>query len=243
MGRRSLLTHSLTHSLTRSRLTSRLALSLSPVGPNHLHGGSDGLHRKRWTATEVTDTAVTFVYLSPDGEAGYPGSVAFSVKYELIGENQLCVTMRGRVLGDLQTPINLAQHTYFNLAGHASGRDVLGHELKLVADTFLELDASQIPTGVRRSVGDLACMDFRRGKMIGAGIEDVPGGMGYDHNYCFSSVDGDTREVREVAELRDPQSGRVMVVSTDAPGAQLYVLKRGRFVAPLPRSLPSVALM
>ena len=208
-----------------------------------MHGGSDGLHRKRWTATEVTDTAVTFVYLSPDGEAGYPGSVAFSVKYELIGENQLCVTMRGRVLGDLQTPINLAQHTYFNLAGHASGRDVLGHELKLVADTFLELDASQIPTGVRRSVGDLACMDFRRGKMIGAGIEDVPGGMGYDHNYCFSSVDVDTREVREVAELRDPQSGRVMVVSTDAPGAQLYVLKRGRFVAPLPRSLPSVALM
>ncbi len=201
-----------------------------------MHGGSDGLHRKRWTATEVSNTAVTFVYLSPDGDAGYPGSVAFSVKYELSGDSQLCVTMRGRVLGDLLTPINLAQHTYFNLAGHASGRDVLGHELKLDADTFLELDASQIPTGVRQSVGDPACMDFRRGKTIGAGIEDVPGGMGYDHNYCFSVDDdaGEVREVREVAELRDPQSGRIMVVSTDAPGAQLYVLNRRRLFPPFP---------
>jgi aldose 1-epimerase len=215
----------------------------APEGPNHLHGGSDGLHRKRWIATEVSSTAVTFVYLSLDGESGYPGSVAFSVKYELVQENQLCVTMRGRVLGDLQTPINLAQHTYFNLAGHASGRDVLGHELRMDADAFLDLDASQIPTGVRQSVDNPACMDFRRGKMIGAGIEAVPGCMGYDHNYCFS-VDGVAREVREVAELRDPQSGRIMVVSTDAPGAQLYALKCQRLSPlPFPSSFRSLAVM
>lgn len=188
-----------------------------------MHGGSDGLHQRHWTATEVSETAVTFVYLSPDGESGYPGSVAFSVKYELVGDNQLRVTMQGRVLGDLKTPINLAQHSYFNLAGHSSGGDVLGHELRMEADTFLALDASQIPTGVRQSVGDPACMDFRRGKRIGAGIDAVPGGMGYDHTYCFSGDDApEVREVREVAELRDPQSGRIMVVSTNAPGAQLY---------------------
>jgi aldose 1-epimerase len=78
--------------------------------------------------------------------------------------------------------VNVAQHSYFNLAGHASG-SVLDHFLTLHgADHFTPVDATQIPTGEVLPVEGTP-FDFSRPHKIGERIDQVEGG--YDHNYVL----------------------------------------------------------
>jgi aldose 1-epimerase len=191
-------------------------------GPNHLHGGLKGYDKVVWGAQSFQrgDTVgVSFRHTSPDGDEGYPGTVAVSVTYTLTPENELIVAYAGTA--DRPTPLNLSQHTYWNLAGEGSG-DILRHVLTIDADRYTPVDSTLIPTGELASVANTP-FDFRRPTPIGARIDqDGPQlryGKGYDHNFVLSrSAAGLTHAARVV----DPKTGRSLDISTTEPGLQFY---------------------
>lgn len=92
--------------------------------------------QKNWNTTPI-ENGVSFTYLSPDGEAGFPGTVNFETKYTLDAEENR-ITIEHYAKTDKATPIDLSTHTYFNLAGHDSGIKIYDHELELYSDSFLE---------------------------------------------------------------------------------------------------------
>ena len=185
-------------------------------GINSLHGGIKGFDKVLWDA-EVTGDSLKLSYLSPDGEGGYPGNLEADVIYALNSRGEFSIEYRAST--DKPTIVNLTNHTYFNLA---CGGDILGHELTLDADYFTPADSRLIPTGEVRCVAGTP-MDFRHPTKIGARIdmrdEQLVNGKGYDCNWV---VNGEADRLRRVATLRDPSSGRVMVVSTTQPGIQFY---------------------
>lgn len=195
-------------------------------GPNHLHGGSDGFHRRLWAAEQGAGDVVVFRVVSADGEGGYPGRVEASVTYALTARNELSVDYRAA--SDRPTPVCLTQHSYFNLAG---GGSVLDHVLTIDADAFTPVDETLIPTGERAPVGGTP-FDFTSGRPIGERIGDAHAqiriGNGYDHNFVLRPGRG----TRRAARLADPRSGRVMDVLTTEPGLQFY---SGNFLAGEPR--------
>lgn len=193
-------------------------------GPNHLHGGKVGFDQKIWDAEPAPSEegpGVKLTYVSPDGEEGYPGTLTTTVTYTLTHDNELKVAMRATT--DRTTIVNLAHHTYWNLAGHGSG-DVLGHEMAIYADRYTPTDATLIPTGKLAPVAGTP-FDFRTAKKIGKDIGVLKAetgaahGGGYDLNFV---VNGKGSDLRPVAVVSDPASGRVMEISADQPGVQLY---------------------
>lgn len=190
-------------------------------GANHLHGGASGFHQRVWSAEPFEDRGDLGVRLhdtSPAGEEGFPGTLATRVTYTLTRRNELCVDYRATT--DAATPVNLTQHTYFNLAG---GSDILDHELTLNASRFTPVTASLIPTGERRPVAGTP-FDFTAPYPIGARIdeddEQLRHGDGYDHNYILDRTADDTPCF--AARLSSPLSGRAVEVFTTEPGIQFY---------------------
>lgn len=192
-------------------------------GPNHLHGGLQGFDRVIWQAEsfeEADRVGVVFAYTSPAGEEGYPGTLQAQVTYTLTDANELIVDYEATT--DQATPVNLTQHTYFNLAGDDSG-DILDHELMINADHYLPVDSTLIPTGERRPVAGTP-FDFREPTPIGARIEaDDPqlqwGPGGYDHTFVLND-EGDGLGL--AARVYEPTTGRVLEVRTTEPGVQFY---------------------
>ncbi len=184
---------------------------------NHLHGGIKGFDKVLWNAETVeTDGAVgvKFTYLSKDGEEGYPGNLKVTATYTLTNSNQYKVAFSATT--DKPTVVNLAHHTYWNLAGPAAG-DILGHELMLTADKYTPVDAGLIPTGELKDVKGTP-MDFTTPTTIGARIAQVEGG--YDHNFVLRNQD--SSKIALAARVLEPKSGRVMEIHTDQPGIQFY---------------------
>ena len=193
-------------------------------GANHLHGGDTGFDKLRWQSEVIDDSehaAVRFSLVSPDGQEGYPGELSVEVLYELTADSDLRVGYKAETTKP--TPVNLSQHTYFNLNGHDSG-SILGHHLTINAEQFTPVDSTLIPTGELREVADTP-MDFRAGKLVGDEIgtetEQLGFGRGYDHNWVLSGDSGDV-DVAFAARLYSPSSGRYMDVFTDQPGLQFY---------------------
>jgi len=188
-------------------------------GPNHLHGGIKGFDKVVWDAEAVPGEggpSVRFSYLSRDGEEGYPGNCRVTVLYKLTSAGELRLDYA--VTTDRDTPVNVTNHSYFNLAGPENG-DILGHELTLDADRFTPVDSTLIPTGELAPVAGTP-MDFLRPTRIGAHIEEVGGHpVGYDHNYVINGGGG---KLAPVATVYEPGSGRVMEVSSTEPGVQFY---------------------
>jgi len=191
-------------------------------GPNHLHGGTVGFDKKVWKArTEQTRDALRLIlsHTSPAGDEGYPGTLSCEVAYSWGNQDELRIDYTATT--DAPTVLNLTNHSYFNLAGHASG-SVLDHRLQLEADTFTPTDATAIPTGELRPVQNTP-FDFRTAQTIGARIDaddqQTKWGLGYDHNFVVNGTPG---RLRKCAELSDPASGRVMTVETTEPGVQFY---------------------
>ena len=190
-------------------------------GPNHLHGGPRGFHRALWRVdafTTATSVGAVLSRTSPAGEEGFPGVLDVSVTYTLTNDSELVFDYAAR--SDAPTPVNLTQHTYFNLAGHASG-DILDHRLSMAASRYLPVDADRIPTGEMRPV-DGSSFDFRTMRPIrtAAGALRERATVEYDHNFVLDG--GMTTIARPVARLYDPRSGRLLDVETTAPGLQFY---------------------
>ena len=183
-------------------------------GPNHLHGGLKAFDKVVWK-TELQDGASSkFSYTSPDGEEGYPGKLDVSVTMTLTDSNELRIDYLATT--DKPTPVNLTNHSYFNLA--ADG-DVLGHELMIAADKYTVTDSTLIPTGEIKAVKDTP-LDFTRTKAIGADFSQLTGDpKGYDDNFVLNNGG---KSLALAARVREPKSGRVMEVFTTEPGVQLY---------------------
>ncbi|MFA5868798.1 MAG: aldose epimerase family protein, partial [Candidatus Bathyarchaeia archaeon] len=185
-------------------------------GENSLHGGLRGFDKVLWDA-EARGDALRLSYLSRDGEEGYPGNLKAAVTYALGKNGDLSIDYEATT--DRATVVNLTNHTYFNLSG---GGDILRHELTLDAEQFTPSGKGLIPTGEVRSVAGTP-MDFRHPKRIGERIdnryEQLALGGGYDCNWV---VDGEAGRLRRAATVRDPGSGRAMVVLTTQPGVQFY---------------------
>ena len=191
-------------------------------GENHLHGGDPGFDKVLWTA-EVDEGALVLRYRSADGEQGYPGNLDVTVRYTLSDDNAIVV--RFQATTDQPTPVNLTQHSYFNLHGVATGGgDILDHVLTMDADRFVPIDAGAIPLGPLAPVTGTP-FDFRRPRTIGACIEEedrqLIHGIGYDHCWVLNRVDG-SRELQRAVHVLEPVSGRVLELWTQEPGVQFY---------------------
>jgi aldose 1-epimerase len=188
-------------------------------GPNTLHGGPAGWHSVVWDAEIIKDSkfpSVKFSYISPDMEAGFPGTVKAAVTYTWTDNNE--IVMDYVCSTDKKTLLNITNHAYFNLHGAGNG-DILDHMLTIKASAFTPVDSVMIPTGEIRPVAGTP-FDFNTphaiGERIGENYDQLILGRGYDHNYILDNKD----EVD--ATVYEPVSGRVLEVITDQPGLQLY---------------------
>lgn len=241
-------------------------------GPNCLHGGTVGFSHLNFEAEQPSENSVKFTLISKDGDQGFPGTVLIKVIYTLeavavvqskskssnspnVADAELSVIMSAILLDDVgnaASPINLAQHTYFNLAGHDNEVGILDHTLAVQSKEFLPTDGNSIPTREVRSMNHDPAMDFRGdGRELHEalmdfgqkycdytsaearnhiekrrGLDKDGNPYGFDHNYVLSpnpnNIDGNNGGVGEVACLSHSPSGRTMRLFTSAPGMQVY---------------------
>jgi aldose 1-epimerase len=194
-------------------------------GPNSLHGGLKGFDKIVWDVSvpDSTTPSITLKYVSKDGEEGYPGNLNVTVVYTLSDDDGLKIDYTATT--DKPTPLNLTNHSYFNLTGSPKN-SILDHTLMIDADAYTPVDSTLIPTGELKAVKGTP-FDFTTAKKIGRDIDSVPGG--YDHNFVLNKKD---TSLQKVATLSDSVSGRQLDVYTTQPGLQFYTgnFLDGKFV-------------
>ena len=189
-------------------------------GPNALHGGLKGFDKVVWSADTMRTpegVGIRFSYVSKDGEEGYPGTLTTTVTYTLTDANEVHIAYEATT--HKATPLNLTQHSYFNLAGQG---DVLSHVLTVNANRYTPVDSTLIPTGELAPVAGTP-FDFTTPHAIGERIsidhQQLKFGGGYDHNFVLTRAD---TGLALAAVLKEPTSGRVLEVRTTEPGVQFY---------------------
>ncbi len=191
-------------------------LAVNDRGKNHLHGGLKGFDKQMYQA-EILDDGIRFFRTSPDMEEGYPGNLRVSVTYRFSDDDVLSIHYEAQA--DQATPVNLTNHSYFNLNGQGSG-SIENHTLRILADFYTENTGEGFPNGNIVSVAD-SPFDFRTPKTIGRDIGadniQLKEASGYDHNYIPNG-----RGFRKIAEASGEGSGIKMEVWSDMPGVQLY---------------------
>lgn len=199
-------------------------------GPNALHGGPEGFQNQNWKA-ELKDNGVIFTYHSKDGEEHYPGNLDVVAEYNWNDKNELSLEFRAK--SDADTVVNLTNHAYWNLKGADAGC-ILDHEMRIDAEGWLPTDRTQIPNGEIAPVAGTP-MDFRKLKKIGADInadfEALKTGKGYDH--CWAVSGWEPGVMHDVVTLKEDESGRELLVSSDQPGVQIYT---GNWLSGSPRN-------
>ena len=196
-----------------------LATNNEPGGiPCHLHGGVKGFDKVLWSGKPTDSNGVEFTYVSKDGEEGYPGTLTAKVTYTLTDDNEL--KWEAEATTDAPTIVNLVHHSYWNLSGDPT-TSINDHVLTLNAPSYLPTDAGLIPTGEVAPVAGTP-MDFTKPMVIGervdADFEALKFGGGYDHCWVLPKGEG----VQIAARVKDPETGRVMEISTDQPAIQFY---------------------
>ncbi|MFZ0308894.1 MAG: aldose epimerase family protein [Candidatus Sulfotelmatobacter sp.] len=185
--------------------------------PHSLHSGSKDLSRVVWKAKPVHErngATVRFTYDSPEGDGGFPGRLLVMVLYRLTDDNELHLEYSAKT--DKATPVNLTNHSYFNLNGN---QNVLNEVLQLNAEKYTPVDATLIPTGKIAPVAGTP-LDFTHATAIGAHIAEMTGNPGgYDHNFVLAP---ETGKLKLAARVFDESSGRQMEVWTTEPGVQFY---------------------
>jgi aldose 1-epimerase len=185
-------------------------------GENALHGGPDGFESVEWATDGPAGASVTLRHTSPDGDNGFPGTLAAAVTYSVAGSE---LSIEHTATTDKPTVVNLTNHTYWNLAGGGSAED---HEVQLYAGHVLPVDGDSLPTGPPIPV-DGTPLDFRSPARLGARIRDghpqLVAVRGHDHNYV---IDGAPGELRAAARVVEPRTGRTLELRTDQPGVQFY---------------------
>lgn len=186
--------------------------------PHHLHGGRRGWNRAVWNAT-TSDTprgpSIELSHTSPDGDEGYPGQVEAKTRYTLTHDGAFVVEMSART--DRPTIVNMAHHTYWNLAGPGAP-NVLDHEVAIDAEFYTPGDPV-VPVGNLERVANTP-FDFRSAKAIGRDLAQVGNQpLGFDHNWVVNGAPG---ALRPVARVRHPGSGRMFLLEADPPGVQFY---------------------
>jgi aldose 1-epimerase len=192
-------------------------------GPNSLHGGKRGFDKRVWKAQAIETPAgpsLRLTYVSAAGEEGYPGELTAHVTYRLADNDTLAVDYEATTTAP--TPVNLANHAYYNLTGDPE-RTILEQTLLINADRFTPVNATLIPTGEMRAVAGTP-FDFHTPHSIGSRINDTDEqlrlGGGYDHNWVLNS--NGTGSLKLAAVLADPRSGRSVEIRTTQPGLQFY---------------------
>lgn len=187
-------------------------------GRDHLHGGVRGFDQRCWEVKEEIASpqlaGVIFSYRSPHGEEGYPGCLDVTMGYFLNNDNRL--TLRYQAIPDQTTPVNLTNHSYFNLTGFEEST-IDEHSLMINAERYTPLSASLVPSGEILSVKDTV-LDFGRHTSIGQGMGDLADGS-YDHNFVLDKPYG---EMGLAAEVLSPSTGRLLRVYSDQPCLGLY---------------------
>jgi aldose 1-epimerase len=194
-------------------------------GANALHGGVAGFDTALWeiagTSAEADFAEVVLHHVSPDGDQGFPGTVAVEARYRLSDDDALLIEYTATT--DRATVVNLTNHAYWNLAGEGSPEGAMEHVLELAADRFLPVDAGLIPTGELRPVEGTP-FDFRQGRVVGervrAADEQIAIGHGYDHNWIVGEGAGAPR--RRIARVSEPRCGRGFELWSNQPGVQFY---------------------
>lgn len=187
---------------------------------NNLHSGSNCLGRKIWTVKEQTESKIVFTYDSPAMDQGFPGNVKLEATVEVTEDNDFLISYYA--VSDAKTVLNMTNHNYYNLSGHASG-DILGQTLQINAERYTPVkDSHAIPTGELAPVEGTP-FDFRVAKPIGqdirADFDQLRYGGGYDHNFVLART---TDGMEKVATAYSPESGIFMEVYTDCVAMQLY---------------------
>ena len=185
-------------------------------GPNHLHGGLKGFDKVVWQAALISDQGqekLQMTYLSEDGEEGYPGNLSVKVQFHLTADGALYIDYFATT--DKSTPVNLTNHSYFNLTGGTES--ILNHKVYINASQYTPVDEGLIPLGQLAEVAGTPFDFLVQAMPIGARIEDVLGG--YDHNYVLNDWSGNLNLVARVSE---PTTGRILEVLTTEPGMQFY---------------------
>ena len=184
-------------------------------GKNHIHGGNKRFGHKVWDATTSSNeqsATLSLTCASADMEEGYPGNMTVKVDYVLNNDNELQIHYMATT--DKPTVVNLTNHSYFNLTGCKN--DILGHQVRIYADSYTPVDEGNIPTGEITPV-DGTPYDLRQWTVIASRLTDLP--KGYDHNFCVKGTSGNAVLA---AELHDPESGRLLQTYTTEPGVQFY---------------------
>ncbi|KAG7013577.1 Aldose 1-epimerase, partial [Cucurbita argyrosperma subsp. argyrosperma] len=188
-------------------------------GNNTIHGGSKGFSHVIWEVsgynTEDPNPHINFTYRSFNGDEGFPGDLIVTVSYCLLSETDFTVKMKAITLNKA-TPVNLAQHAYWNLGGHTSG-DILSHEIEIFGSAITPVDTHMIPTGEIRAVNGTP-YDFLTPHIVGNNMNKL--GKGFDIYYVLDGMKG--MEEKKAATLRERKSGRVMELWTTAEGLQFY---------------------
>jgi aldose 1-epimerase len=189
-------------------------------GPNHLHGGPGGFYARDWTVTGRDARSVTLALTSEDGDQGYPGRLQVTARYAFAADEALLIELGAT--SDAATILNLTHHAYFDLAAMPRDGGIGDHLLTIAARHFTPIDASASPDGVIAGVAGTP-FDFRAPRRIADGWDaddaQIALAGGYDHNFA---IDGAAGALRPMATVVHPGSGRVLHLSSTAPGLQFY---------------------
>ncbi len=190
-------------------------------GENHLHGGNKGFDSVVWEVDSLSQNFISFHRISPDMEEGYPGNLDVKVTYDLTDDNELKIKYYATT--DKRTPVNLTNHSFFNLLG--AGNTINTHILEINAYSFNAVDKGLIPTGELLPVQNTP-FDFRAPKVIGTDLNSEHPQLkianGYDHNFILNTEPKNSEGLVFAARLSEPTSGRAIVVFTSEPGIQIY---------------------